>query len=141
MLDFVWLVYSTMCWKSFSIYGVHITRKCIESMHFYSCHSFRLKTPGRSFWKCVSPKTKEVKKTVIALSKFVQKIWRWLGTLGSLYFIWFIIFLNVMALQFCKWYLSNSAVLSLLPLLCNHGNLTRKLHQKKIATLMKGGFL
>ena len=25
------------------------------------------------------------------------------------------------------------------PLLCNHGNLTLKLHQKKIATLMKGG--
>ena len=40
------------------------------------------------------------------------------------------IFLNVMALQFWKSYLSNSVVLSLLPLLCNHGNLTLKLHQK-----------
>ena len=35
-----------------------------------------------------------------------------------------------MALQFCE-YLSNGVVLSLLPLLCNHGNLTLKLHQKK----------
>ena len=40
------------------------------------------------------------------------------------------IFLNVMALQFWKQYLSNSMVLSLLPLLCIHGNLTLKLHQK-----------
>ena len=43
----------------------------------------------------------------------------------------YVIFLNVMALQFCKEYLSHSVVLSLLPLLCNHDNLTRKLHQKK----------
>ena len=32
-------------------------------------------------------------------------------------------------------------VLSLLPILCNHSNLTLKLHQEKIATLMKSGFL
>ena len=44
-----------------------------------------------------------------------------------------------MVLQFCE-YLSNNVVLSLLPLLCNHDNLTLKLHQK-IVTLMKGGFL
>ena len=35
-----------------------------------------------------------------------------------------------MALQFCEKYPSNSVVLNLLPLRCNHGNLTRKLHQK-----------
>ena len=34
--------------------------------------------------------------------KFNQKMWRWLGTLGYLYFIWLLIFLNVMALQFGK---------------------------------------
>ena len=45
-----------------------------------------------------------------------------------------------MTLQFCKYYLSYSAVLSLLPLLCNHPNLPPKFH-KKIATLMKGDFL
>ena len=38
----------------------------------------------------------------------------------------FFFFLNMMTLQFCEYYLSNSVVLSLLPLLCNHGNLTRK---------------
>ena len=36
-----------MCGKIFSIYGVHIPRKCIESMHFYLCLSPPLKTPGR----------------------------------------------------------------------------------------------
>ena len=39
------------------------------------------------------------------------------------------VFVNVMVLQFWK-YLSNSVVLSLLPLLCNHGNFRLKLHQK-----------
>ena len=38
-----------MCGKYFSIYGVHISRKCIEPMHFYSCPSSPLKTPGRTF--------------------------------------------------------------------------------------------
>ena len=47
-----------------------------------------------------------------ATLKFYQKIWRWLGTLVYLHFVWYVIFLNVMALQFCK-YLSNSGVLSL----------------------------
>ena len=37
----------------------------------------------------------------------------------------------MIALQFCKQHLSNSMVLILLPLLCNHGNLTLKLYQKK----------
>ena len=36
--------------------------------------------------------------------------------------------------------MSNSVVSSLLPLLCNHGNLTLKLLDN-IATLIKGGFL
>ena len=36
--------------------------------------------------------------------------------------------------------MSNSVVLSLLPLLCNHGSLTLKLSEN-IATLIKGGFL
>ena len=45
-------------WEKFSIYGVHI-RKWIESMHFYSCPSSPLKTPGTIFWKSVSPKGQE----------------------------------------------------------------------------------
>ena len=42
------------------------------------------------------------RKLWFALSKFSQKTWRWLGTLDFLYFVWFTIFSNVMALQFCK---------------------------------------
>ena len=46
------------------------------------------------------PKTKGWRKLWFALLKFSQKIWRWLETLVYLYFAWFVIFLNVMALQF-----------------------------------------
>ena len=40
-----------MCGEIFSIYGIHIPRKCIESMHFYSCFNPPLKTSGRIFLK------------------------------------------------------------------------------------------
>ena len=33
------IIYSNMYGKNFSIYGVHIPIKCIESLHFYSCPS------------------------------------------------------------------------------------------------------
>ena len=33
------LLYSTMCGKNFQIYGFHISRKCIDSGHFYSYSS------------------------------------------------------------------------------------------------------
>ena len=56
-------------WKMFLTYGVHIPRKCIESMHFYSCLSPPLKTWGRIFWKSVSPKTKGVEETMICFIK------------------------------------------------------------------------
>ena len=54
--------------------------------------------------KSVSPKTEGVEKAIICstISKFDQKIWRWLGTFVYLDFAWFVIFLNVKALQFCK---------------------------------------
>ena len=45
-----------MCWKNFSIYGVHIPKKCIEPMHCYSYPSPLLKTPCRIFLKFVSAK-------------------------------------------------------------------------------------
>ena len=45
-----------------------------------------------------------------------------------------------MALQFCKYYPSYSLVLALLLLLSNRDNLILKLHQKKLATFMKGSF-
>ena len=77
-----WVFYSNMCGKHFPIYDVHIPRKCIESVHLYSCPSPPLKTPGRIFWKSVSPKRKGWKKLWFALPKFNQKIWRWLGPLS-----------------------------------------------------------
>ena len=69
LFNFLWFVYSTMCGKIFSINGVHIHRKFIESMHFYSCPSPPLKTPGRIFWKSVSLKTKWVEETMIFFIK------------------------------------------------------------------------
>ena len=48
------------------------------------------------------PRQKKWRKLWFALSKFNQKIWRWLGTLVYLYSVWFVIFLNVMALQVCE---------------------------------------
>ena len=47
-------------------------------------------------------KNKNVKKTMICIIKICQKIWKWLETLVYLYFLWFIIFLNVMALLSCE---------------------------------------
>ena len=69
LLNFLWLIYSTMCRKFFSIYGVHIPRKCNESIHFYFCASPPLKTQSRVFWKFVSLKTKWVEKTMIFFIK------------------------------------------------------------------------
>ena len=92
-----------MCGGIFSIYDTHIPRKCIESMHYYSCLSPPVKTPGRIFWKSLSfPQEERGGGNYVALSKFDQKMWRWLGTLVYLYFVWFVIFLNVMALQVCE---------------------------------------
>ena len=38
-----------MCGKNYQMHGVQIPRKWIESVHFESCLSFSLKTPGRIF--------------------------------------------------------------------------------------------
>ena len=73
--------------------------------------------------------------------KFSQKIWRWLGTLIYLHFVWFVIFLNVMALQFCK-YLSNSRILSLVGTSSlRPWQLDSNIKSEKMAILMKDGFL
>ena len=37
-------------WGKSAVYGIHIPRKCIDSMHFYSFPTL-LKTPGRIFCK------------------------------------------------------------------------------------------
>ena len=56
------------------------------------------------FWKHVSSKTGDRwRKQWFVLPKSNQKMtWMWLGTLGYLYFVWFVIFSNVMAVHFCK---------------------------------------
>ena len=51
------------------MYGVHISRKCIEYMHFYSCPSSLLKTTGKIFWKFIAPRTKGAEKTMICFIK------------------------------------------------------------------------
>ena len=69
LLNFLWLVCFTMCGKKLSIYGIQIPRKCIESIHFYSCPNPPLKTPGRILWKSVFPMTKGVEETMICFIK------------------------------------------------------------------------
>ena len=80
---------------------------------------------------CFSPKVKGVEKTMICFIKFNQEILAWLAMSVYLYFVLFLVFLDVIALQFCELYLSNLVVLRFLPLLCNHDNLTLNLHQTK----------
>ena len=64
---------------SFWYFNFSISRKCVESMHFYSCLSFPLKTPVRIFWRSVSPpRRKGLRVLWFALLKFHWKIWRWL---------------------------------------------------------------
>ena len=55
-----------------------------------------------SFENLLPTRWKGSRKLWFDLLKFNEKIWRWLGTLVYLHLAWFVIFLNVMALQFCK---------------------------------------
>ena len=123
-LLFVELVYFNMCGKKFWNCGAQISRNCIELRHFYSYSRSPLKIQGKLFWKSASPNSRKAwRKLWFALSKFNHKIWRWLGTLGHFYFIWFVIFINVMV------FVNN--IYHIMPLLCNHHNLTLTFHQKK----------
>ena len=60
------------------------------------------KLQAEFFENLFPPRRKGWRRPWFALSKLNQKIWRWHGTLVYLCFLWFILFLNVMALQFCK---------------------------------------
>ena len=101
--------------------------------HFYSFPSPPLKTPSRIFWKPVSPKMEGVEEAKICPIKIQSE---------SMKLTWNIsLFSFCMICNFSKcdgftvfWIISiksNSVVLSLLPLLCNHANLTLKLQQKQ----------
>ena len=138
LLNFLWLVYFIMFGKFFQFMIFTFLENELGLCIFTHASVLHSKLQEEFFENLFSSRQKGWKKLWFTSSKFNQKIWRW--TLVCLHIVWFVIFRNVMALQFCE-YLSNSVVLSLLLLLCNYGNLTLKLHQKKIATLMKGGFL
>ena len=86
LLNFLWLVYSIMCGKFFSIHGVHIPRKCIEFMHFYPCFNPLLKIPGKILWKSVSPKTKGVEETMTCFIKIKSENMKMTWNIGLLIF-------------------------------------------------------
>ena len=136
LLNFLLLVYSTMWRKSFQIDGVRITSKCIESRHFYSCPRCPPKTPGRIFCEYVFPSA-EWDGEIYDLHYENMKI-TW--SIRLFMFCMICILFWILALQFCKQCLAYSVILSSLPLLlCNHDNLTLKLHQ--IKSYLNGDFL
>ena len=80
---------------------------------------------------CFFQQQNGVEETMISLSEFNKKIWRWNVALGYLYFLWSAIFSNVMVLHFREWYVSFSMILVLLSFLCKDATLILKLDQKK----------
>ena len=99
---------------------------------------FPLKTPGRIFWKSVSSKTKSVEKTMICFVKFHSENMKMTWSIRLFIFCMIYNFSQCDGFTASKKYLSNSVVLSILLLLCNHGNLTLKLHQEKWLPCSKG---
>ena len=89
--------------KKISIYDVHISIKCIESMHFYSSPSPPLKTLSRSFWKSVFPKAEEeVEGAMICSIKIQSENLKMPWYISLFTFCMNFIFLNLMALHFQK---------------------------------------
>ena len=86
LLNFLSCIFQHVWEKVFSLWCSH-SPKMNWMYHFYSCPSPLLKTPGRIFWKSVFPQTRW-RKLWFALSKFNQKIWRWLGTLVYFHLVW-----------------------------------------------------
>ena len=84
LLNFLSCIFQHVWEKVFSLWCSH-SPKMNWMYHFYSCPSPLLKTPGRIFWKSVFPQTRW-RKLWFALSKFNQKIWRWLVYFHLVYF-------------------------------------------------------
>ena len=93
-------------------------------MHFYSCPSSPLRQKFLKF--CFPQQPKGVEKTMICFIKIQSE------NIKITWNIRLFIFCIICNFSKCDGFtvLSNSAVLNLLPLLCNHGNLTLKLPQK-----------
>ena len=100
------------------------------------------------------PREKGWRELWFVLLKFNEKIWRWPGTLINLFIYLFKLFYFCMVCNFFKWndvtvlwivsrksIKSIIVVLSLLPLLCNHGNLTLKLYIRQNTALSKSEIL
>ena len=129
LLNFHWLVYSTMCGKNFQFVVFTFLENVLNLCIFTHVPVPQLKTPGRIFWKFISCFHQD-KRGGENYDLLYQNSSRKCEYDLENYFVWLVFFLTAMALQFCEKYLSKSVVLSLLPLLFNHGNLTLKLHQK-----------
>ena len=102
LMNFLWLVYSTMCGKIVQFMVFTFRENAMNLCIFTHAPVPHSKLQVKFFENLFPPRRKRWRKLWFALSKFNQKIWRWLGTLVYLYFVWFVIFLNVMALQFCE---------------------------------------
>ena len=134
----------------FSLALVYIPRKCTESGNFFthallptqnapqvliilpkSKGNYSL-SQAALIWKSVSLKSRKGWRKLICIIKIqsanIKMTW------NITLFIFCVICNFLMAWHFCKKYLSYSMILILLLLLCNHGNLILKLHQKKLAT-------
>ena len=102
LLNFLQLVYYTMCGNVFQFTVFTFLENALNLCIFTHAPVPHSKFQAEFFENVFPPRRKGWRKLWFALSKFNQKIWRWLGTLVYLYFVWFVIFLNVMALQFCE---------------------------------------
>ena len=100
-----------MCGKYFSNYGVYASKKCIESMQFYSCPSSPLRSLGRTFCKFVSSKTKGVEKKMICFIKIQSESKKMTWNISLFIFCMIYICFTVL------WIICNSVVWSLLPFL------------------------
>ena len=100
LVDFLWLVYSGKIFQFMEFtFRENALNLCIFTHAPLVPHS---KVQVGFFENLFPPRRNGWKKLWFALSKVNQKIRRWLGKLVYLHFVWFVIFLNVMALQFCK---------------------------------------
>ena len=123
LLNFLQLLYSTIWGKYFNLWCSHS-----QKMHwiyvFLLMSQFPTQNSRQNHLKICFPQEKRGGGNyVICFFKIQTENMKMTWNISFyLYFVWFVIFLNMMALQFCEKYLSNKVLLSLLSLLCNHGN-------------------
>ena len=103
LVEFSDFYITTCAGKSFQFMVFPFLENALNLCNFTHAAVPHSKLQVESFENPFPPRQKRWRKLWwLALSKFNQKIWRWLGTLIYLHFVWFVIFLNVMVLQFCK---------------------------------------